>query len=117
MFVILVGLTLFFAFGPNNTTFLVPIELFPARIRSMCHRISVVAGKLGVILGAFVVQNYIDIAHDKTKGVKQAIMALSFLNLLGSFALSWCLKRKVDRSKKSWKSKKNSKKIMMHVRQ
>ncbi|CAI8585769.1 unnamed protein product [Vicia faba] len=84
MFAILFGLTLFFAnFGPNSTTFIVPAELFPARLRSTCHGISAAAGKSGAIIGAFVVQSHIDNAHDKTKGIKQAIMALSFVNLLG----------------------------------
>ncbi|MCI18884.1 inorganic phosphate transporter 1-11-like, partial [Trifolium medium] len=51
MFAILFGLTLFFAnFGPNSTTFIVPAELFPARLRSTCHGISAAAGKSGAIL-------------------------------------------------------------------
>nr|AFU50500.1 phosphate transporter 1 [Astragalus sinicus] len=86
MFVILFGLTLFFAnFGPNSTTFIVPAELFPARLRSTCHGISAAAGKSGAIIGAFVVQSYTDNAHDKTKGTKKAIMVLSVVNLLGFF--------------------------------
>lgn len=86
LFLILFGLTLFFAnFGPNSTTFIVPAELFPARFRSTCHGISAAAGKSGAIIGAFVVQSYIDGAGDKTKGTKKAIMALSVVNLLGFF--------------------------------
>ncbi|GLJ22772.1 hypothetical protein SUGI_0428900 [Cryptomeria japonica] len=47
-------LTFFFAnFGPNTTTFIVPAELFPARLRSTCHGISAAAGKAGAIVGAF----------------------------------------------------------------
>ncbi|GLJ22757.1 hypothetical protein SUGI_0428620 [Cryptomeria japonica] len=47
-------LTFFFAnFGPNTTTFIVPAELFPARLRSTCHGISAAAGKAGAIIGAF----------------------------------------------------------------
>jgi PHS family inorganic phosphate transporter-like MFS transporter len=86
MFAILFGLTLFFAnFGPNSTTFIVPAELFPARLRSTCHGISAAAGKSGAIIGSFGVQSYISNSHDKTKAIKQAIMALSFVNLLGFF--------------------------------
>lgn len=86
MFAILFGLTLFFAnFGPNSTTFIVPAELFPARLRSTCHGISAAAGKSGAIIGAFVVQSHIDNAHNKTKGTKQAILVLSVVNLLGFF--------------------------------
>ncbi|GLJ22764.1 hypothetical protein SUGI_0428760 [Cryptomeria japonica] len=47
-------MTFFFAnFGPNTTTFIVPTELFPARLRSTCHGISAAAGKAGAIIGAF----------------------------------------------------------------
>lgn len=52
-FMILYGLTFFFAnFGPNTTTFIVPAELFPARFRSTCHGISGAAGKVGAIIGS-----------------------------------------------------------------
>ncbi|XP_004308995.1 PREDICTED: probable inorganic phosphate transporter 1-2 [Fragaria vesca subsp. vesca] len=79
-FAVLYGLTLFFAnFGPNSTTFIVPAELFPARLRSTCHGISAAAGKAGAIIGAFVVQSY----TQEVKGVKRAIRGLAFVNLLG----------------------------------
>lgn len=53
-FFALYALTFFFSnFGPNSTTFIVPAELFPARLRSTCHGISAAAGKAGAILGAF----------------------------------------------------------------
>ncbi|KAJ0629493.1 putative ABC-type phosphate transporter [Helianthus annuus] len=45
-FVVMYSLTFFFAnFGPNSTTFVVPAEIFPARLRSTCHGISAAAGK------------------------------------------------------------------------
>uniref|UniRef100_A0A803MEU8 Phosphate transporter n=1 Tax=Chenopodium quinoa TaxID=63459 RepID=A0A803MEU8_CHEQI len=48
------GLTFFFAnFGPNATTFVVPAEVYPARLRPTCHGISVATGKAGAIVGAF----------------------------------------------------------------
>lgn len=82
LFAVFYGLTLFFAnFGPNSTTFIVPAELFPARFRSTCHGISAASGKAGAILGAFVVQNY----TQKTESIKNAIIALSVVNLLGFF--------------------------------
>ncbi|MCO5611491.1 hypothetical protein L7F22_065744 [Adiantum nelumboides] len=53
-FFALYAFTFFFSnFGPNSTTFIVPAELFPARLRSTCHGISSAAGKAGAILGAF----------------------------------------------------------------
>ncbi|KAK1677314.1 hypothetical protein QYE76_038162 [Lolium multiflorum] len=51
-FVIMLGFTFFFAnFGPNTTTFILPAEIFPARMRSTCHGISGAVGKVGAILG------------------------------------------------------------------
>ncbi|KAK5071786.1 hypothetical protein LTR64_004437 [Lithohypha guttulata] len=41
---------LFFNFGPNSTTYILPAELFPTRYRGTCHGISAGAGKLGSIL-------------------------------------------------------------------
>ena len=46
--------TFFFAnFGPNSTTFIVPAEIFPARLRATCHGMSAAAGKAGAIVGTF----------------------------------------------------------------
>ncbi|KAK9283926.1 hypothetical protein L1049_012183 [Liquidambar formosana] len=82
LFAIFYGLTFFFAnFGPNSTTFIVPAEIFPARLRSTCHGISAAAGKAGAILSAFVLQSY----TQKTGGIKKAIIALSIVNLTGFF--------------------------------
>ncbi|XP_020595526.1 inorganic phosphate transporter 1-4-like [Phalaenopsis equestris] len=91
-FVVMYGLTFFFAnFGPNSTTFIVPAEIFPARLRSTCHGISAAAGKAGAIVGSFgflyAAQN-----QDKTKtdrgyrpgiGVRNSLFVLAACNLLG----------------------------------
>ncbi|KAJ5721316.1 uncharacterized protein N7483_009250 [Penicillium malachiteum] len=39
--------------GPNSTTFLIPAEVFPTRVRSTAHGISAAAGKCGAIIAAF----------------------------------------------------------------
>ncbi|KAI3879475.1 hypothetical protein MKX03_014095 [Papaver bracteatum] len=91
-FVIMYALTFFFAnFGPNSTTFIVPAEIFPARLRSTCHGISAASGKAGAIIGAFgflyAAQN-----QDRTKtdhgyppgiGVKNSLIMLGVINFLG----------------------------------
>lgn len=41
---------LFFNFGPNTTTFIVPGECFPTRYRSTSHGISAASGKIGAII-------------------------------------------------------------------
>ncbi|MFS7921140.1 putative ABC-type phosphate transporter [Helianthus anomalus] len=47
------SLTFFFTnFRPNSTTFVVPDEIFPAKLYSSCHGISVVVRKTGTIVEA-----------------------------------------------------------------
>jgi PHS family inorganic phosphate transporter-like MFS transporter len=90
-FVVIYSLTFFFAnFGPNATTFIVPAEIFPARLRSTCHGISAASGKLGAIVGAF---GFLYLSQSKTEakdgypkgiGVKNALTILAVVNLLGA---------------------------------
>lgn len=52
-FAFMYALIFFFAanFGPNSTTFILPTEIFPTRLRSTCHGISGAGGKIGAIVG------------------------------------------------------------------
>ncbi|XP_074307328.1 putative inorganic phosphate transporter 1-7 [Silene latifolia] len=98
-FVVLYSLTFFFAnFGPNATTFVVPAEIFPARLRSTCHGISAAAGKAGAIVGAFGFL-YLAQSKDPSKtdegyppgiGVKNALLVLAVVNALG-FLFTFCV--------------------------
>ncbi|XP_057965601.1 low affinity inorganic phosphate transporter 1-like [Malania oleifera] len=91
-FVIMYSLTFFFVnFGPNATTFVVPAEIFPARLRSTCHGISAASGKAGAIVGAFGFL-YLAQNQDKTKadagypagiGMKNSLIVLGVINFLG----------------------------------
>ncbi|KAL5711832.1 Low affinity inorganic phosphate transporter 1 [Ranunculus cassubicifolius] len=91
-FVVMYAFTFFFAnFGPNSTTFIVPAEIFPARLRSTCHGISAAAGKAGAIVGAFGFL-YAAQSKDPTKtdagyppgiGIKNSLMLLGGINFLG----------------------------------
>ncbi|XP_062080427.1 inorganic phosphate transporter 1-4 [Humulus lupulus] len=91
-FVAMYSLTFFFAnFGPNATTFVVPAEIFPARLRSTCHGISAASGKLGAMVGAFGFL-YLAQSQDKTKvdagyspgiGVRNSLIVLGVVNFLG----------------------------------
>nr|GMD55117.1 inorganic phosphate transporter 1-11-like [Ipomoea batatas] len=84
MFATLYGLTFFFAnFGPNSTTFVLPAELFPTRVRSTCHALSAAAGKAGAIVSAFGVQYYT--LDGNVKKIKKAMYLLAFTNMLGFF--------------------------------
>jgi MFS family permease len=53
-FLVVYGVSYFFTeFGPNVTTFVLPGELFPTRLRATGHGISAGIGKLGAFIGVF----------------------------------------------------------------
>ena len=53
-FLLAYGISYFFTeFGPNMTTFVLPGELFPTRLRATGHGISAGVGKLGAFTGVF----------------------------------------------------------------
>jgi MFS transporter, PHS family, inorganic phosphate transporter len=84
LFALLYGLTFFFAnFGPNSTTFVLPAELFPTRVRSTCHAFSAAAGKAGAIVGTFGIQ-YLTLEGKPTQ-IKRAMILLAVTNLIGFF--------------------------------
>lgn len=91
-FVIMYSLTFFFAnFGPNATTFVVPAEIFPARLRSTCHGISAAAGKAGAMVGAFgflyaaqsTNPKKTDAGYPPGIGVRNSLIVLGVVNFLG----------------------------------
>ncbi|KAG1359654.1 inorganic phosphate transporter 1-4-like [Cocos nucifera] len=88
-FVVMYAFTIFFAnFGPNSTTFVVPAEIFPARLRSTCHGISAASGKLGAIVGSFgflYLAQSIDHGYPTGIGVRNSLFVLAGCNLLGFF--------------------------------
>ncbi|CAM6111442.1 unnamed protein product [Calypogeia fissa] len=93
-FIFLYALTFFFAnFGPNATTFIVPAELFPARLRSTCHGISSAAGKAGAIVGAFGFlyasqdSHQAAVANGYSKGIgyKYSLLLLAICSTVGFF--------------------------------
>ncbi|KAF3328225.1 inorganic phosphate transporter 1-2-like protein [Carex littledalei] len=88
-FVVMYGLTFFFAnFGPNTTTFIIPAEIFPARLRSTCHGISAACGKAGAIVGAFGFQyasqdHTAQSGYRKGIGLRNSLFVLATCNFLG----------------------------------
>jgi PHS family inorganic phosphate transporter-like MFS transporter len=91
-FIVLYAFTFFFAnFGPNATTFIVPAEIFPARLRSTCHGISAAAGKAGAIVGAFGFlyssqspnPKNTDAGYPTGIGVQKSLMLLAISNGIG----------------------------------
>ena len=56
-FLILFGLTYFFAeLGPNTTTFILPAEIYPTSARATGHGISAGIAKVGAFLGVFLLR-------------------------------------------------------------
>lgn len=45
--------------GPNATTFLIPAEIFPTEMRTLCHGICAASGKVGALIAA-VLFNFLD---------------------------------------------------------
>ncbi|XP_044498780.1 probable inorganic phosphate transporter 1-7 [Mangifera indica] len=91
-FVVMYALTFFFSnFGPNATTFVVPAEIFPARLRSTCHGISAACGKAGAIVGAFgflyAAQSTdpakTDAGYKPGIGIKNSLYMLAAVNFVG----------------------------------
>lgn len=78
-FVALYSLTFFFCnFGPNATTFIVPAEIFPARLRSTCHGISAASGKAGAMVGSFGFA-----ALTKALGMRYTLLTLAGISFVG----------------------------------
>ncbi|KAF9186180.1 Inorganic phosphate transporter pho84 [Haplosporangium sp. Z 767] len=77
----------FFNFGPNTTTFVVPGEVFPTRVRATAHGISAASGKLGAILATFAFNKLAEIGGapgehaflPELLGIFAGIMGLGFL--------------------------------------
>ncbi|KAF7848481.1 hypothetical protein BT93_L1907 [Corymbia citriodora subsp. variegata] len=87
-FMILYGLTFFFAnCGPNTTTFILPAELFPARFRTTCHGIAGAAGKAGAIIGAvgFLMASQDDgqNGYEKALGMRITLIILGGICVVG----------------------------------
>jgi len=71
----------FFNFGPNATTFIVPGEAFPSRVRGLAHGLSAAIGKLGAILSGLLF-NYLS---DKSRlGVAKVLWIFFACELAGA---------------------------------
>ncbi|KAK3672049.1 hypothetical protein LTR78_008019 [Recurvomyces mirabilis] len=68
---------LFLNMGPNATTFLLPVEVFPTRVRATAHGIAAASGKAGAVLTAFAFGTITDrIGLKGVLGLFAGIMAL-----------------------------------------
>ncbi|TVY59444.1 Repressible high-affinity phosphate permease [Lachnellula suecica] len=76
---------LFFNFGPNTTTFLIPGECFPTRYRSTGHGISAASGKIGAIIAQVIAPPLI--AKGATEGCHGSACQPWLNHLMQIFAL------------------------------
>lgn len=80
-FVCLAFAQFFFNFGPNATTFIVPAEVFPSRVRGFAHGVSAATGKLGAILSALLF-NYL--SGPTILGLANVLWIFFACNILGA---------------------------------
>ncbi|KAL3446967.1 major facilitator superfamily domain-containing protein [Aspergillus insuetus] len=86
----------FFNFGPNTTTYIIPAEIFPTRFRCTSHGLAAACGKLGSVIAQCFLA-YIDFGNgsnqsgsDPTNWLGYALLCLSafmFLGLLVTYFL------------------------------
>lgn len=73
----------FFNFGPNATTFIVPAEVFPSRVRGLGHGLSAAVGKMGAILSALLF-NYL--SGSTVIGLANVLWIFFACNILGAIS-------------------------------
>jgi len=79
-FLLAYGISYFFTeFGPNVTTFVLPGELFPTRLRATGHGISAGVGKLGAFIGVFLFP-----VLQGTLGLRGTLLLTAGISVLGA---------------------------------
>jgi MFS family permease len=78
-FLAIFGVSYFFVeFGPNTTTFVMPSEVFPLRVRTTGHGTAAGLGKLGAFIGVFLVP-----ALQKSIGLRGMLVVAAASAVLG----------------------------------
>jgi Sugar (and other) transporter len=54
LMIMYMGTSFFGQLGPNATTFILPAEIFPTELRTICHGIAAASGKLGALTATIV---------------------------------------------------------------
>lgn len=86
LFIVLYTITqIFFNWGPNTTTFVVPGECFPTRYRSTAHGISAASGKVGAIVAQVGFGLLKDIGGSN-KWINHLLEIFAFFMLTGIFS-------------------------------
>jgi MFS transporter, PHS family, inorganic phosphate transporter len=81
-FIILYGMSYFFAeYGPNTTTFVYPAEIFPVEVRTTSHGISAGMGKMGAFAGAYLFPDMLA----SSMGIRGAEVVAGVVSVVGLF--------------------------------
>ncbi|MGC8565001.1 MAG: MFS transporter [Thermoplasmata archaeon] len=90
---ILYSLSFFFIdFGPNETTFILPAEVFPVKYRTTGHGISAAAGKVGAAISTFLMPVLLI-----TIGIKEVLLILGGISIIGGL-ISLAIKEPANKS-------------------
>ncbi|RDJ93658.1 hypothetical protein B4Q13_20455, partial [Lacticaseibacillus rhamnosus] len=84
--------------GPNCTTFLIPVEVFPTRVRGTAHGIAAASGKAGAVFTAFSFAPLPDTDNVGVAGVPSVREALPARIAISSLSIIFCRRRKVIRA-------------------
>ena len=89
LFITLFTLAQFFTnFGPNCTTFVIPGEVFPTRVRSTAHGVSAASGKLGAIVAQVGFSQLVNIGG-KGMFVDKLMIIFAVFTLIGGIVTFW----------------------------
>ena len=87
LFLVIYGITYFFIeFGPNETTFVYPSEVFPTSIRGTADGLSAAGGKIGAFVAALLMPTIV-----KDLGLPDTMGILAAVSIAGVLLTVWAL--------------------------
>lgn len=87
LYVAMYALTFFFVdFGPNVTTFVLPVEIFPTTSRASCHGLSAAVGKLGAVVGVLMFKPL-----ENSGGIPIVFFSCAVVSLTGWVWTAWLI--------------------------
>ncbi len=87
LFLVIYGITYFFIeFGPNETTFVYPSEVFPTSIRGTADGLSAAGGKIGAFVAALLMPTIV-----KDLGLPDTMGILAAVSIAGVLLTMWAL--------------------------
>lgn len=66
-------------FGPNATTYMLPAQLFPTRVRATGHGVAAASGKVGAVIGTFLLTPAV-----AAFGLQSVMLTIAMLSLVGA---------------------------------